>query len=136
MIISKIKKIAKGIVLENEPMSRHTSYGIGGEVSAYITPFDRDDLIRIIKLINKNNSKLYIIGSGSNLLVNDKNISAVFITPAKALKSLNIEKNIIIADSGVMLGKIVKESIKHKLTGLESLVGVPGTLGGALMMNA
>ena len=48
MIISKIKKIAKGIVLENEPMSRHTSYGIGGEVSAYITPFDRDDLIRII----------------------------------------------------------------------------------------
>ena len=136
MIISKIKKIAKGIVLENEPMSRHTSYGIGGEVSAYITPFDRDDLIKIIKLINKNNSKLYIIGSGSNLLVNDKNISAVFITPAKALKSLNIEKNIIIADSGVMLGKIVKESIKHKLTGLESLVGVPGTLGGALIMNA
>ena len=136
MIISKIKKIAKGIVLENEPMSRHTSYGIGGEVSAYITPFDRDDLIRIIKLINYNNSKLYIVGSGSNLLVNDKNISAFVITPAKALKSLNIEKNIIIADSGVMLGKIVKESIKHKLTGLESLVGVPGTLGGALIMNA
>jgi len=136
MTISKIKKIAKGIILENEPMSRHTSYGIGGNVSAYITPFDRNDLIRIIKLININNSKFYFVGSGSNLLVNDKNISAFVITPAKALKSLSINNNIIIADTGVMLGKVVKESIKHKLTGLESLVGVPGTLGGALMMNA
>ena len=53
MIISEIKKITKGIILEDEPMSQHTSYGIGGKVLAYIRPYDRSDLIRIIKLINK-----------------------------------------------------------------------------------
>ena len=136
MIISEIKKITKGIVLEDEPMSEHTSYGIGGKVLAYIRPYDRPDLIRIIKLINKHKAKLYFVGSGSNLLVNDKNIRSFVITPAKALKSLNIDKNIIIAESGVMLGKIVKKAVTHRLTGLETLVGVPGTLGGALIMNA
>ena len=136
MLLSKIKDFAKGTILNNELMSKHTSYGIGGKVLAYIRPFDRYELIKIIKLINNNNSDLYFIGSGSNLLVNDKDINAYIITPAKSLKSFNINKNIIIADSGVMLGKIVKEAIKQNLTGLESLVGVPGTLGGALMMNA
>ena len=136
MLLSKIKNIAKGIVLDNELMSKHTSYGIGGKVLAYIRPFNKYELIKIIKLLNENNSKIYFVGSGSNLLVNDKKINAYIITPAKALKLFNIDDNIITAESGVMLGKVVKESIKHNLTGLEGLVGVPGTLGGALMMNA
>jgi len=136
MHLSEIHNIIKGTVLKNELMSKHTSYGIGGKVLAYIRPYDRYELIKIIKLINENNSKLYFVGSGSNLLVNDKKINAYIITPSKALKSFSIENNVIMAESGVMLGKIVKEAIKHNLTGLESLVGVPGTLGGALMMNA
>jgi len=136
MVISELKNIVKGSVLFNELMSKRTSYGIGGKALAYIIPFDKNDLIKIIKLINKNNSRYYFVGSGSNLLVNDNNINAYIITPAKALKSLSIKKNVIIAESGVMLGKLVKETMKNNLTGLESLVGVPGTLGGALMMNA
>ena len=86
--------------------------------------------------MNKNSHKVYYLGSGSNLLVNDKNINAFVITTARAIKDIKIENNTIFADSGVMLGKLVKEAIKHKLTGLESLAGVPGTLGGALKMNA
>ncbi len=136
MIIPELKKTVQGILLENESMSKHTSYGIGGEVIAYITPHDINDLIKIIKVIDENNLKFYFVGSGSNLLVNDKKINAIVITPAKALKSLTIKDNTINAESGVMLGRMVKEAIKHNLTGLESLVGVPGTLGGALMMNA
>ena len=136
MLLSKIKNISKGMVLDNELMSKHTSYGIGGKVLGYIRPFDKNELIKIIKLLNENNSKIYFVGSGSNLLVNDKKINAYIITPAKALKLFNIDDNIITAESGVMLGKVVKESIKHNLTGLEGLVGVPGTLGGAIMMNA
>ena len=136
MLLSKIKNISKGVVLDNELMSKHTSYGIGGKVLAYIRPFDKYELIKIIKLLNEQNSKIYFVGSGSNLLVNDKKINAYIITPAKALKLFNINDNIITAESGVMLGKVVKESIKHNLTGLEGLVGVPGTLGGAIMMNA
>ncbi len=136
MLSSRIQSFAKGTILNNELMSKHTSYGIGGKVLAYIRPFDKYELIKIIKLINENNSDFYFIGSGSNLLVNDKDIDAYIITPAKSLKSFTIMENVIIAESGVMLGKIVKETIKNNLTGLESLVGVPGTLGGALMMNA
>ena len=136
MIISELKETVQGILLENESMSKHTSYGIGGKVMGYITPSDVKDLIKIINIINQNNLKFYFVGSGSNLLVNDKNINAIIITPAKSLKSLSIKKNTINAESGVMLGRLVKEAIRHNLTGLESLVGVPGTLGGALMMNA
>lgn len=123
-------------VLINEKMSGHTSYGIGGPVLAYIRPNDKSELIKIIKLMNKNSHKVYYLGSGSNLLVNDKNINAFVITTARAIKDIKIENNTIFADSGVMLGKLVKEAMKHKLTGLESLAGVPGTLGGALKMNA
>ena len=117
-------------------MSKHTSYGIGGPASAYITPRDRNDLCSILKFAVKNDITVYFIGSGSNLLVSDDGINGIVISPAKSLKMLEIEENSIVAESGVMLGKLVKETMKRNLTGLESLIGVPGTLGGALMMNA
>ena len=101
--IPELKKNVQGILLENESMSKHTSYGIGGKVMAYITPHDVKDLIEIIKIINEKNLKFYFVGSGSNLLVNDKKINAIIITPAKALKSLTIKKNTINAESGVIV---------------------------------
>ena len=136
MNLNKLKAQFDFDILINERMSNHTSYGIGGSVLAYIRPNNKNDLIKIIKMMNKKSNKTYYLGSGSNLLVNDENINAFVITTARAIKSLKITNNIIYADSGVMLGKLVKESMKHKLTGLESLAGVPGTLGGALKMNA
>lgn len=136
MNLNKLKAQFNCDILINERMSNHTSYGIGGSVLAYIRPNNKNDLIKIIKMMNEKGHKTYYLGSGSNLLVNDKNINAFVITTARAIKDLKITNNIIYADSGVMLGKLVKESMKHKLTGLESLAGVPGTLGGALKMNA
>ena len=134
--INELRSIVKGSLLENEPMSKHTSYGIGGPASAYITPKDRDDLCSILKFAVKNDITVYFIGSGSNLLVSDDGINGIVISPAKSLRMLEIEDNSIVAESGVMLGKLVKETMKRNLTGLESLIGVPGTLGGALIMNA
>ena len=136
MNLNKLKAQFDFDILINERMSNHTSYGIGGSVLAYIRPNNKNDLIKIIKMMNKKSYKAYYLGSGSILLVNDKNINAFVITTARVIKDLKITNNIIYADSGVMLGKLVKESMKHKLTGLESLAGVPGTLGGALKMNA
>ena len=136
MNLDKLKAQFDFDILINERMSNHTSYGIGGSVLAYIRPNNKNDLIKIIKMMNNKSYKTYYLGSGSNLLINDKNINAFVITTARAIKDLKITNNIIYADSGVMLGKLVKESMKHKLTGLESLAGVPGTLGGALKMNA
>ena len=77
MIASVLKKNVQGIFLENESMTKHTSYGIGGEVLAYITPHDVKDLIKIIKIINEYNLKFYFVGSGSNLLINDKKIKVL-----------------------------------------------------------
>ena len=133
---NSLKDLCKGEVLLNEKMSKHTSYGIGGRVNAYIRPNSKKELKQLITIMTKNKCKVYYLGSGSNLLVNDLNIDAFIITPAKAINTLKIKDNVIYADAGVMLGKIVKESMKNNLTGLESLAGVPGTLGGALMMNA
>ncbi len=133
---NSLRDLCKGEVFLNEKMSKHTSYGIGGRVKAYIRPKSKEELKQLITLMMKNKCKVYYLGSGSNLLVNDFNIDAFIITPAKAINTLKIKDNVIYADAGVMLGKIVKESMKNNLTGLESLAGVPGTLGGALMMNA
>ena len=133
---NNLKDLCKGEVLLNEKMSKHTSYGIGGKVKAYIRPNSKKELKQLITLMTKNKCKVYYFGSGSNLLVNDFSIDAFIITPAKAINTLKIKDNVIYADAGVMLGKVVKESMKNNLTGLESLAGVPGTLGGALMMNA
>ena len=131
-----LKNKFTGEILFDEKMSNHTSYGVGGKVNAYIRPKNKPELIQIIKLFHKSNSEVYYLGSGSNLLVHDKDINCYVISPTKAIKSLMIQDNVIQADAGVMLGKLVKESMRNELTGLESLAGVPGTLGGALKMNA
>ena len=128
--------ITKGIFLKDETMTRHTSYGIGGPAKAYIIPKDKDDLSNILQFASKYNISTYFVGSGSNLLVSDKGIDGLVITLGKALKHFEIKGTTVFAESGVMLGKMVKECISCHLSGVESLIGVPGTLGGALVMNA
>ena len=132
----ELEKMVNGTCLLNEPMSRHTSYGIGGPAGAYITPRDRDDLRRILHFADEQNIPVFFIGSGSNLLVADEGINGIVITLIKSFNKLEIKGCHIYAETGVMLGHMVKHCIKQKLTGLETMVGVPGTLGGALMMNA
>ena len=132
----EIKKIIKGIILFDEPMSKHTSYGIGGPARAYVTPKNKEDLVSLLKFSKDNNIPSYFIGSGSNLLVSDDGIDGIVITLGKSFNKLEINKNNVFAETGVMLGKMVKECTKRNLSGLESLIGVPGTLGGALIMNA
>ena len=134
--MTELRSIVKGTLLEHEPMAQHTSYGIGGPATAYITPRDRFDLAEILKFSNEHTIPAYFVGSGSNLLVADNGIDGIVLSPAKSLKQLEINEGTVIAESGVMLGRMVKECIHQNLTGLESLIGVPGTLGGALVMNA
>ena len=134
--MGELRKIVQGTLLENEPMTNHTSYGIGGPAGAYITPKDRCDLAEILKFAKKYSIETHFVGSGSNLLVADSGINGIVLTPAKALTQLEFNDGHVIAESGVMLGRLVKECIKRNLTGVESMIGVPGTLGGALVMNA
>ena len=131
-----LNKKVKGTFLKNEPMAKHTSYGIGGPAQAYITPSDQNDLKQILIFAKDNNINTFFAGSGSNLLVADEGFEGIVITLGKSFTKLSIDGNHLEAEVGVMLGKIVKETIKRNLTGMESMIGVPGTLGGALIMNA
>ena len=131
-----LSTMTKGSFLKNEAMAKHTSYGIGGPAKAYITPRDKDDLSQILQFANQHGIATYFVGSGSNLLVADEGIDGLVITLGKSLKHLEITGATVFAESGVMLGKMVKECIGLNLSGVESMIGVPGTLGGALVMNA
>ena len=134
--MESLKTMTEGTFLKNEAMSKHTSYGIGGPAKAYVTPKDKADLANMLKFANENGIPTYFVGSGSNLLVADEGINGLVITLGKSFNHLKINGSDVFAESGVMLGKLVKECIGRLLTGVESLIGVPGTLGGALIMNA
>jgi len=131
-----LSTMTKGSFLKDEAMAKHTSYRIGGPANAYITPRDKDDLSQILQFANQHGIATYFVGSGSNLLVADDGIDGLVITLGKSLKRLEITGATVFAESGVMLGKMVKECISRNLSGVESMIGVPGTLGGALVMNA
>ena len=132
----KLSDITQGSLLKNEAMSKHTSYGIGGPAKAYVKPKDEVDLANILKFASKHKILTFFVGSGSNILVSDDGIDGIVITLGNSLKKLIIEGTSIYCQSGVMLGKFVKECISRSLSGVESLIGVPGTVGGALIMNA
>ena len=117
-------------------MKKHTTFGIGGKVRILIYPKDLNELIQIIKIINKNKIKFHFIGSGSKLLVDDKNLKCIIVSLKKTFKKILFNNNTVNVEAGVMLGTLVKELNKRDITGYESLIGVPGTVGGALIMNA
>lgn len=135
-INKELQKISGLIVKKNEPMNKYTTYGIGGKAEFFVIPKSKQSLLEVISLLKKNKLKYFILGSGSNLLVSDKGFDGVVISIKKSLEEIRIENSKLYVECGAMLGTVVKECIKNNLSGIENLVGVPGTLGGALVMNA
>jgi len=136
MDLKQLEDMIAGTIKENEPMMNHTSYGIGGSALAFIEPKSIKDL-QIIKIFTeKYKIPLHCIGSGSNLLVSDNGINGFVVSLEKSFKDIIFEDNSCYAGAGVKLSKLVKECINRNLIGLETLIGIPGTLGGALVMNA
>ena len=133
----EITNMISGICLINELMSKHTTYGIGGPVPFYIKPKNKKELINILLFAKRKNIPVNFVGSGSNLLVSDSGIEGIVVSLEKSMKKITfLSETMIYVESGAMFGKLVKLSISNNLTGLESLIGIPGTLGGALVMNA
>lgn len=123
--------------LLNEPMTKHTTFGIGGNVACYVYPSSKMELCKLLSYCDENDIAVFFAGSGSNILVSDDGFDGVIISLQKTFKSLEINDNgTINVESGVMLGNMVKNAIGKNIKGLESLIGVPGTVGGALIMNA
>lgn len=132
----ELEKNLTGKALWNEPMKGHTSYGIGGPALGLFTPADEKDLSAILAISRKKSIPVFFTGSGSNLLVSDDGFDGFVISLAKTFKTLEINGGDIYAECGVMMGHFVKKCVGAELTGVESLIGVPGTLGGAIRMNA
>lgn len=123
-------------VLENEPMSRHTTFRTGGKADVFVTPSSADEIGAVLEYVNKNNIPYYIIGNGSNLLVKDKGFRGVIIQLYKNFSKIETAGCIIRAQAGALLSSVAKTAMNNSLSGMECLSGIPGTIGGAVCMNA
>lgn len=119
----------------DEPMKYHTSFKVGGPADILITPRNFQQVIDVIKLCKKNNIPFYIMGNGSNLLVKDGGIRGIIIKLIK-LNHIIVEGNKIISESGASLKEISAAALNSSLTGIEFACGIPGSVGGAVTMNA
>ena len=119
----------------DEPMKYHTSFKVGGPADILITPRNFQQVIDVIKFCKKNNVPFYIMGNGSNLLVKDGGISGIIIKLIK-LNHIIVEGNKIISESGASLKEISAAALNSSLTGIEFACGIPGSVGGAVTMNA
>lgn len=131
-------KLNKENLYYDEPMAKHTSFKIGGPADVFIKVDNIEELKETLDLSKKNQIPLTIIGNGSNILVTDKGIRG--ITAKLNLKDIEIKnennKQIIKVEAGVPVGLLAQKLLKEEITGFEELSGIPGTIGGAVIMNA
>lgn len=129
------EKIDISLIRENEPMKLHTTFRAGGPADVLVTP-DTESLPDVIALCKKHNLPYYVIGNGSNLLVGDKGIRGIVIAMTNRAAKVLCDGEVITATAGATLGQIAGLAATNGLTGLEFAAGIPGTLGGAVVMNA
>ena len=125
-----------GRIRVDEPMSAHTTFRIGGPADYYVEPETREELAGLLKLCRESGQEFMILGNGSNLLVGDGGYRGVMIAPGKAFSGITVEGDRIRAGAGAMLAAVAKQALSGCLTGLEFAAGIPGTVGGAVFMNA
>ncbi|RBP62641.1 UDP-N-acetylmuramate dehydrogenase [Alkalibaculum bacchi] len=136
-ILSKLETFMnKDSLLIDEPMKNHTSFKVGGPVDLMIIPKTEDEVINVLKLLASQPIPFYIMGNGSNLLVSDRGFSGVVIKLYDNYNDFSVDEDIITAKSGILLSKLAKVALNHNLGGFEFASGIPGTLGGAVTMNA
>ena len=126
----------EGCVLVDEPMRRHTTFRIGGPADYLIRPETEEVLRKILALCAEEKLPYFILGNGSNLLVSDQGSRGVIIQIDKNFQQCVTEGNVIRAGAGILLSRLSAAAGEAGLTGLEFASGIPGTLGGAVFMNA
>ena len=123
-------------ILTREYMKNHTSFKIGGSADFLVTPRTVDQIQNLINTLKKENIPVFIMGNGSNLLVSDKGIRGVVIKLSKNFSSFSISGDEVTAQSGILLSTLSKSIVNESLSGFEFASGIPGTIGGAVTMNA
>ena len=120
----------------DEPMKQHVTFRIGGPAKYYLTPGTVEELQQILRVCEEEELPYFILGNGSNLLVSDQGFSGAVIQIYKNMNRIHVDGNKIIAQAGILLSQMAKKALEQELTGLEFASGIPGTLGGAVVMNA
>ena len=124
------------VVRYDEPLKSHTTFKIGGNCIALIEPREISDIIEAVKICRKNNIKFFVIGNGSNLLVPDEGYNGVIIKLKSEFSTIQVEGEYLIVNSGAKLSEVYTVAYENSLTGFEFASGIPGTIGGAIYMNA
>jgi len=131
-----VEELKDARVLIDEPMKKHTSFRIGGPVDLMIIPGSERELIEAINICRNNNIDYIVMGNGSNMLVSDTGMRGVVIKIAEALGDIIVSGTKLKAQAGALLTVVSKRALKASLKGLEFANGIPGSIGGAITMNA
>ena len=123
-------------VLAEEPMKKHTTFRVGGPADLFVMPSSEEEVKAAAAICDEEKVPYYIVGNGSNLLVSDKGYRGVIIQLYKEMSRIRVEDNVIYAQAGASLAKIANTALESSLTGFEFAAGIPGTIGGACVMNA
>lgn len=130
------KEIPSEQIYMNEPMCKHTTFKVGGNADIFIKVKNLEQLKFVIKVAKKNNIRITIIGNGSNLLVKDNGIRGIVAKIEFEDIKIDADNAIVIVGAGVKLGLLAQELLKNELSGFEFASSIPGTIGGAVRMNA
>jgi len=123
------------LVRFDEPMSHHTSFRIGGPADVFLTPRSFDDLLLCLEIVKKNELPCFLLGGGTNILVSDRGIRGVVLSTA-GLACISVTDEILTAQAGARVEDVCTTAADHGLSGVEFIHGMPGSIGGAVWMNA
>lgn len=135
-IIQHFKSQINGLMLIEEPLSKHTTFRIGGPADIYVYPKNLDDLYQIVDFCENEEVPRFTIGNGSNLLVSDQGYRGVVIDLSKTFTEIHSQNTEIQAGAGFLLDSLIQFCMERGLSGLENLFGIPGQVGGAIRLNA
>lgn len=136
-MLNKLREVIdESKILKDVDMKKHTTFRTGGKASTFIVPESVEDIKNVLKFLFEAKIPYYILGNGSNLLVSDEGLKTPVISIGKALSGINVFENCITASAGATLAAVSKIALDESLTRFEFAAGIPGTVGGALIMNA
>ena len=119
-----------------EPMKNHTSFRVGGPAKVFLTVRSEEILTKVLKMLKESKLSYFVLGNGSNLLVSDEGYEGVIVCLGEEFAAIEIEGTKIKAGSAAFLGKVARSAMEAGLSGLEFASGIPGSLGGGVVMNA
>ncbi len=138
-IISELKRLAgSGNISENEPLAGHVTFKTGGPADAFVVPKNRESIIAVVQFLKQEGIPFFILGNGSNVLIGDRGFRGAVVHIGSNYSEIKTDpdKGVIESESGAMLARVSREACKNALTGMEFASGIPGSVGGAIVMNA